>query len=199
MPQVIPRCSVALMRVVPLLVAGLLLAGCAVGGTKTETTTRTLTVTRTVTTSQAPKPGPMRQAENARFFGTPVSITPVDAKRYLLVLKPELFLVGVTANTAFAQQQGSSCAPLQCPSVDNDRLVLPAGSQNLTFVLPAKTEGTVLTLAGGQMRTTTVTAAQLAAIVGGAKTPHLIEPLDSGLWLSVDVDTVTSFAQQYQP
>jgi hypothetical protein len=49
------------------------------------------------------------------------------------------------------------------------------------------------------MRTTTVTAAQLAAIVGGATKPKLMEPLDSGLWLTVDVDTVTSFAQQFQP
>ena len=49
------------------------------------------------------------------------------------------------------------------------------------------------------MHTTTITGAQLAAIVGGSKTPKLMEPLDSGLWLTVNVDTVTSFAQQFQP
>ena len=31
------------------------------------------------------------------------------------------------------------------------------------------------------------------------KTPKLIEPLDSGVWLAVDVDKVTYFAQQFQP
>jgi hypothetical protein len=123
----------------------------------------------------------------------------VDAKRSLLVLKPELFLVGVPANVAFAQPQGRACAPLSCPGVEDDHLVVPAGTQSLTLVLPAKTNGTVLTVHGGNMRTTKISAAQLAAIVGGVKTPKLIEPLDSGVWLGVDVDKVTSFAQQFQP
>ncbi len=58
----------------------------------------------------------------------------------------------------------------------------------------------MLTLAGGKMRRPRrSSAATLAALVGGAKTPKLIEPLDSGVWLTVDVDTVTSFAQQFQP
>jgi hypothetical protein len=39
----------------------------------------------------------------------------------------------------------------------------------------------------------------IAAVLAGAKKPHLIEPLVSGLWLAVDVDTITSFAQQFQP
>jgi hypothetical protein len=75
---------------------------------------------------------------------------------------------------------------------------VPAGSRKLTFVLPAKTTGTVLTSGGGNFQDTTVSAAQLASLVGGAKTPKLIEPLDSGVWLAVDVDKVTSFAQQFQ-
>ena len=120
----------------------------------------------------------------------------VDASRYLLVLKPESYLVGVTANVAFAQQQGKACAPLSCPGVEDDRLVVPAGTQNLTFVLPAKATGTVLT---GSNTPTKISGAQLAALVGGAKTPKLVEPLVSGVWLAVDVDKVTSFAQQFQP
>ena len=49
------------------------------------------------------------------------------------------------------------------------------------------------------MHTTKVTARSSAAIVGGAKTPKLMESLESGLWLTVNVDTVTRFAQQFQP
>ena len=49
------------------------------------------------------------------------------------------------------------------------------------------------------MHTLTISAAQLSALVGGAKTPKLVEPLDSGVWLAVNVDHVTSFAQQFQP
>ena len=174
-----------------------MLAGCAVGG---STRTTTVTVTRTVTTqTTGPKFGALSQTENARYFGTPVSITKADATRYLLVLKPQFFLVGVTANEAFASQGGKACPPLSCPGVPDDRWVIPAGSENLIFVLPAKTKGTVITVGHQQMQNTTVTAAQLAAILAGAKTPKLIEPLDSGLWLTVDVDKVTSFAQQFQP
>ncbi|HLX33398.1 MAG TPA: hypothetical protein VKR79_11650 [Gaiellaceae bacterium] len=187
------------MRPAALVLATLVLAGCAVGGSaKTTTVTVTRTVT-TQTTAKSPQSGALSQTENARYFGTPVSITQVDAKSYLLVLKPQFFLVGVTANVAFAAQQNSVCAPLQCPGVPDDRWVVPAGSQQLTFILPATTTGTVITVGHQQMHNTKVTAAQLSALVAGATTPKLIEPLDSGVWLTVDVDKVTSFAQQFQP
>ena len=175
------------MRVAALLAAGFLLSGCAVGGTKTTT----LTVTRTVTTSTPPA-----ETTNVKYFGVPVSVIKLDAKRYAIAIKPEFFLVGATANVAFAAQQQNACQPLECPPVDNDRLVLPAGTQNLLFILPAKTMGTVLT---SSTQPTKITADQLSGLVSGAKTPKLYEPLDSGLWLTVDGDTVTAFAQQYQP
>jgi hypothetical protein len=186
------------VRVAALLAVGFILSGCAMGGTKTTT------VTRTVTSPAGPKKPPAAQAETAivKYYGIPVKpATQLDAKRYALTIKPEFFLVGVTANVAFAagQTPPSSCAPLACPPVEDDRWVIPAGTQNLTFILPAKATGTVLTLNSSQMQTTKITGAQLAAIVGGATTPKLMEPLDSGLWLTVNVDTVTSFAQQFQP
>jgi hypothetical protein len=186
------------MRVAALLVAGLVLAGCGAGKTVTTTVRSTTTVTRTVTQS-TPQPGPLSQTEHAQYYGHIVSITQVDGKRYLLVLKPEFFLVGLTANVANAQQTGTQCSPPSCPGVEDDHLVVPAGTQKLTFVLPATTTGTVLTSGSGNFVNTKVTAATLAALVGGAKTPKLIEPLDSGVWLAVDVDRVTSFAQQFQP
>ena len=179
------------MRIAALLIVALVLAGCGAGtGTVTVTTTNTKTVTQP---QAAATPGP----QDTTYFGAPVSVSKADASRYLLVVKPESYLVGVTANVAFAQQQGKACAPLSCPGVDDDRLVVPAGTQNLTFVLPANATGTVLTVAGG--KPTKVSGAELAALVGGAKTPKLVEPLDSGVWLAVDVDKVTSFAQQFQP
>jgi hypothetical protein len=188
------------VRVAALLAAGLVLSGCAVGSSKTTT----VTVTQTVTSPAGPKQPPAAQAEtgNVKYFGIPVKpATKLDAKRYALTIKPEFFLVGVTANVAFAEGQTppSACQPLACPPVEDDRWVIPAGTQNLTFILPAKTKGTVLTLNSSQMNTTTITGAQLAAIVGGAQTPKLMESLDSGVWLTVNIDTVTSFAQQFQP
>ena len=178
----------------------LVLAGCAVGGTKTTT----VTLTRTVTSPAGPKKPHPAQAEtgNVKYFGTPVSVTKLDANRYALTITPQFFLVGVTANAAFAAGQTPPvvCAPLACTPVDDDRWVIPAGTQNLVFILPAKTKGTVLTLHSEQMQTTKITGAQLAGLVAApAKQSKLMERLDSGLWLTVDVDTVTSFAQQFQP
>ena len=189
------------MRVTALLAAAFLLSGCSLGGTQTTTatTTRTTTVTVTRTVTTPVKPGPPAETSNAQYFGTPVSIAQVDAKRYLLVFKPRFFLVGVTANVVGAAQQGTTCEPLACPGIEDDHWVIPAGSTNLTFILPATTTGTVLTVGKGPLENTTVTAAQLWALVAGSKTPKLMEPLDSGLWLAVNVDTVTSFAQQFQP
>ena len=185
------------MRIAALLALAFLLAGCAMGGTKTTT----VTVTRTVTSPAGPKKPPAAEVEtaNVKYFGVPVSVTKLDAKRYALTIKPEFFLVGVTANVAFAAGQHTACQPLECAGVEDDRWVIPAGAQNLVFVLPVTTTGTVLTLRAQNEHETKITAAQLAAVVGGASTPKLFEPLDSGLWVTVDVDTVTTFAQQYQP
>jgi hypothetical protein len=186
------------MRVAVALVATLALAGCAAGKHTVSTVTSPVTSTQTVTV-QHPSGSPALGTQDTRYFGQIVSITKADPKRFLLVLKPESFLVGVTADVANAEQQGTQCAPLSCPGVEDDHLVVPAGTQKLTFVLPAKTTGTVLTPGGGNFQGTKVSAAQLVALVGGAKTPKLVEPLVSGLWLAVDVDRVTSFAQQFQP
>jgi hypothetical protein len=182
------------MRLAVLAVATLALAGCATG----KTVTTTVTSTKTVTVQQPPQSSALG-VQDTSYFGQITSITKADSKRYLLVLKPESFLVGVTANVANAQQQGKQCAPFFCPGVEDDHLVVPAGTQQLTFVLPATTTGTVLTSGGGGVVGTKISAARLAALVAGAKTPKLIEPLDSGVWLAVDVDRVTSFAQQFQP
>ena len=184
-----------------LVLASFVLAGCAVGGTKTVTTTRTTTrtVTQTVTTP-APPPAAEAETANVKYFGIPVSLTKIDQQCggdqatpafscYALTIKPEFFLVGVTANVAFAAGQQNSCQPLQCPPVEDDRWVIGGGSENLVFILPATTKGTVL---DDQQKNSTVTAAQLAPLVARKK-------LDSGVWVTVDVDTVTTFAQQYQP
>jgi hypothetical protein len=201
------------VRIAALLAVAFILSGCAIGGTKTTT----VTVTRTVTSASGPKKPPPAEAETAyvKYFGIPIKpVTKIDGgcpapssgkltqpfSCYALTIKPEFFLVGVTANVAFAAGQENACQPLECPAVEDDRWVLPAGTQNLTFILPAAAKGTVLTLDSSQMKTTKITGIQLAAIVGKQPdAPKIMEPLDSGLWLTVNVDTVTSFAQQFQP
>ncbi len=145
------------------------------------------------------------------YFGKPVSTTAGTLpkvcagtrchhpKGYVLVVTPEFFLTGATASAA-AAPAGSSCG-LSCPPVPDDYQIIPAGTKNLTFALPATTMGTVLTLPKrGNVRSTKVTAAQFAALLGGATTPHLYESLSEGVWFTVaNGDTVRSFSEQYRP
>lgn len=183
------------MRIAVLLALAVVLAGC--GGTKTTTTTVTHTVTQTVTT-QASGFNDLGSPSSIVYFGQANSISDAGEKGYLVDVTPQFFLMGVTANSA-----GETCDPLSCPAVPNDYRVIPAGSTNLIFVLPATTKGTVLTQQpaseGGGMESTTITAAQLSALVAGGTSPKLFEPLDGGLWFQVNGDTVTAFAQEYRP
>lgn len=173
--------------------AGLLLTGCAVGGSSTTT----LTVTTTAAGPTGPNKPPAAEAETAyvKYFGIPVYARKLDAKRYVIAIKPENFLVGVTANVAFAASHGNACQPLECQPVEDDRYVVPAGKQNLLFILPAATTGTLLH--GGESTGHTATAAQLVKHVTDVN--YFGSSLASGVWFTVHVDTVTSFAQQFQP
>jgi hypothetical protein len=192
------------MLVAPLLAVGLIVAGCGFAGTKTTTTT----VTRTVTT-QAAGVDQFDVPTSVAYFGEPVSTTAATLpkvcmgarchrpKGYVLVVKPEFFLNGATASAAAAAD--SSCG-LACPPLPDDYLVIPAGTKNLTLALPATTKGTVISFKAGNDYPTKVTAAEFAALVGGATTPKLFEPLSGGVWFTVANDnTVSSFAQQYRP
>jgi hypothetical protein len=182
------------LSLIALAAVAFVLAGCSMGG---STQTTTVTVTHTVTSSASgpkqPLPG-QAETDSVKYFGIPVSMTEVGTDVYALRIKPEYFLVGVTANTAFAAGNGSDCEPLACPGVADDRWVIPAGTQDLQFLVPAATKGTVLDLSSVP---TTITAAELASLISGRTKPKL--PLESGLWLQVNVDTVTRFAQQFQP
>ena len=133
------------MRIVASLTVTLALAGCAARHEDGVDDDRHV---------EKPQPSAAPGPQNAAYFGQPSRSAGSPDSGTLLVLKPQSYLVGITANTAFAQQQGKQCAPLSCPGVEDDRLVVPAGSQKLTFVLPATTRGTVLTINGGKMDTT---------------------------------------------
>ena len=119
-----------------------------------------------------------------------------DGDRYLLGLDPSWFTSGVTANVAQAQDQHRTCAPAACPPVDNDNYVVDESHRVLTFVLPAATRGTVLVSSSDRRR---IGAAELARLVAGRSTVKMFEPLQSGVWVLVRIDTVQTFAQQYVP
>ena len=170
-------------------------AGC--GSTKTVTVTVTKTKMRTVTvTSTAPQVGPPAVQW---LYGHVKSVEQTNGG-YLLQFDPAVLTSGITANAAAAAAQGTSCQPDQCEAVPNDNFTLDDGHRLLVFRLPADAHGTVLTQ-GSNLSGTRIDGRTLATLVGNGKAPGvtLFEPLDSGLWLEVRIDTIQSFHQQYHP
>jgi hypothetical protein len=105
---------------------------------------------------------------------------------------PAWFTSGLTASRAALADTGSSDVP-------NDNYVIEEGHRLLTYLVPATAQVTVLTNNGQGIAATRITVSELARIVNGAKHRKLFEPLDSGVWIRVHVDTVRSLDQQYHP
>jgi hypothetical protein len=160
-------------------------AGC--GGT--QPTTRTATVSST----KKPELGQPREIVE---FGHLKALTR-RGDHFLLRFDPALFLSGETANTAAAEDG------LVKPGepVPNDNYVVDEGHRLLTYIVPAKAHVTVLTRNGdpAALGATVITVSELAQIVQGTSTLRLLEPLDSGVWIRIDTDTVRTIDQQYQP
>jgi hypothetical protein len=188
-----------------LLPAGILVLTALAVGCSGKTTTETVTVTgptttapgETITVSEPAKveeveaakigPGaPMRRVE----FGHVGSLKR-SGDDFVLRFDPAEIVTGVTASAAMEEDTGSS-------DVANDYYVVDEGERLFTYTVPADAHVTVL--ADG-VDGTEITAAQLAKIVnGGQPLGHpLWEPLDTGVWILIDGDTVRSIDQQYLP
>jgi hypothetical protein len=116
-----------------------------------------------------------------------------SGKRYVVRFDPAWFTSGVTASAAHKEDTGSSEVP-------NDNYVVEEGHRLLTYRLPASARVTVLTNRGASGITATpIPVAELARIVNGGPHRKLFEPLASGVWIRVRIDTVLELDQQYQP
>jgi hypothetical protein len=130
-----------------------------------------------------------------RIFGHISSLT-TRAGGDELRFDPAWFTTGLTANTAAAED--GAVAPGQ--PVPNDNYVVDEGHRLLTYLLPADARVTVLTRGGeGPLGETSITVSELERIVNGGSHRPLFEPLDSGVWIRVNGDTVCSLDQQYRP
>jgi hypothetical protein len=120
-----------------------------------------------------------------------------DGDGYRLRFDPAWFTSGVTANEAAAED--GAVEPGQ--PVPNDNYVVDEGHRLLTYLVPADARVTVLTRHGdpANFGATEVGVDELAELVDGQKPVDLFEPLDSGVWIRFDVDTVCSVEQQYVP
>jgi hypothetical protein len=165
-------------------VACLLLAASGCGGTKTVI--RTVTVSDTAKTGVGP-PGQLVE------FGHVNSLKRKGAG-YVMRFDPEWFLTGVTANIAAAED---GVVPPGEP-VPNDNYRVEDGHRLFTYLVPTNAHVTVLTT-GSNLAGRPITVAQLAQIVAGKKPVSLFEPISTGFWIQIDIDTVRSIKQQYLP
>jgi hypothetical protein len=148
--------------------------------------------TKTVTVPQQRRAAPPGERT---YFG---HVAALDRKgdAYRLRFDPAWFLSGETANVAAAED--GAVAPGE--PVPNDNYVLDESHRLLTFRVPADAPVTVLTRHGqGQFGATPVSVAELADVVHGTSRLKLFESLDSGVWITVDNDSVQSIDQQYRP
>jgi hypothetical protein len=149
----------------------------------------TKTVTKTVTVSETAKSGVGAPRELVEFG----HIKSLERKgdSYELRFDPAWFLSGETANVAAAED--GKVEPGE--PVPNDNYRLDEGHRLLTYIVPADARVTVLKTSPTSAPST---VSELAQIVKTGK-PRLWEPLETGVWIRVKIDTVQSIDQQYLP
>jgi hypothetical protein len=178
--------------------AAALVAGCGAGGARkvvrTVTVQQKAAVVRTVTVQQ--KAPALSATGDQRLYGQVKSLER-KGDHYELRFDPAFFLSGVAANVAKAEDQHTACRPSDCPPVENDNYVVDEGHRLLTYLVPADVRGGVMTTCCTP--SSLITVGQLAEIVSGESSLKLFEPLSTGVWILVHMDTVRTFAQQYLP
>jgi hypothetical protein len=170
-------------------------AGCGSTRTVTKTTTVTTAATTTVTTTATSKTGLGPPDERVQF-GHIQSLTR-KGDHFEMRFDPAWFLSGETANITAAEDGAVEAGQ----PVPNDNYILEEGHRLLTFLVPDEAHVTVLTKDGdaAQLGATPITVSELAQIVQGTSSLELFEPLETGVWIRVTVDTVHTIDQQYQP
>lgn len=135
---------------------------------------------------------PAAPAGQMVLYGHVKKLTPTGG-HYLLGFDPAWLTSGYTASRAHKEDTGSSEVP-------NDNYTVEEGHRLLWYILPASARVTVLTnQATKGISATPISAAELSRIVNGGKHRKLFEPLASGVWIRVRIDTVKEFDQQYKP
>jgi hypothetical protein len=164
-------------RLVTILALTALAAGC--GGT--HTATKKVTITPAATSNEIAQFGYVKSLER-------------KGSGYEMRFDPALLLSGQTANVAAAED---GAVPAGQP-VPNDNYVVDEGHRLLTYEVPANAHVTVLTKG---VTGSPITVAELAQLVRGENPfgKPLFEPITTGFWIRVQIDTVRSLDQQYHP
>ncbi len=113
--------------------------------------------------------------------------------KYVMRFDPAMFTSGLTAGVAAKEDTGSSDVP-------NDVYTVEESHRLYSYYLAPNAKITVLTNHGTSgISATPITAAELYRIVNGGPHRKLFEPLESGVWIRVRIDTVKELDQQYRP
>jgi hypothetical protein len=161
------------------------------GNPKTER----LVVTKVESSKPSPfLPQPLASPRERVVFGYIKSLSP-RGNQYELRFDPALLVSGVTAKVAQAEDEGTPCRPIACPPVANDNYVVDAGQRLLTYLVPANAHVTVI---AGTVSLKRITVAELARRIEN-KSAVSRDLLAHGFWIRVNVDTVSSFYEQYHP
>ncbi len=114
---------------------------------------------------------------------------------WVLRFDPASFLSGETANVA----AGEDGVVTPGEPVPNDNYVVDESGRIYTYLVADDAEVVVLTRSGDQIGGTEIDVTELERILAGTSTLALFEPIDTGVWLSYRIDTVSRIVQQYQP
>jgi hypothetical protein len=149
----------------------------------------TKTVTKTVTVPATAKNGVGAPREVVEY-GFIKSLERKGAG-FELRFDPALLLTGKTANQAALEDTGSSDVP-------NDNYEVNEGRRAYTYIVPANAHVTVLKEG---VNGSPITIAQLAQLAQGNNPfpKPLFEPISTGFWINIKIDTVDSLEQQYHP
>ena len=154
--------------------------------------TTTVTETVTVSSSEPSGLGPPRERVE---FGHIKSLTR-SGDRTEMRFDPALILSGEAANVAAAED--GVVAPGE--PVPNDNYTVDESPRAYTYLVAKDVKVTLLVRTSPEKwGPTPVTLAQLEAILDGTSDLDLFEPLDTGVWITIDVDTVRGVYQQYKP
>jgi hypothetical protein len=174
------------------ILAAVILSGAAFG------LSRLLTSPAAPAEAAEPSAAAANPCQGNRLFGHIESLAG-RGDHYVLRFDPAWFLSGETANTAAAED--GAVEPGQ--PVPNDNYVVEEGHRALTYLVPRTTHVTVLAKGGaldsGGFASKSISVDELARLVKGEKPVELFEPLESGIWLRVHIDTACSLEQQYRP
>lgn len=116
---------------------------------------------------------------------------------YVIRFDPWLVLTGETASVAAAED---GVNPPGEP-VPNDFYTVDEGHRLFTYLVPEDATVSLLVRESDTLdwRPTAVSVEELAKVVAGTSSLRLFEPLDTGVRLTIDGDTVTSIVHQYRP